>query len=389
MLALLVTACSPNTSCPLGSGRSVPASVFAIEGVVTRVPMSFPAPTKCELPEGTLAASGTFTDAQGREQPLLIDSLSHDTRSGSVNLAVVLPATAPGSGAIKLFVDPQLGIAFVPVEVARDGTQLPSTDERVGCLEPQRTATGLVVCVDGGVDVRRAGQPVAWYEDGFGAQVVGEVVWLQRRGDGGTVFERYLAEADGGLVASHRGVAPGARSATLRFAEADRVMTLGLTALTSPDGGLEFLDTPAGNTAETVLAEADTAWRWVTDRWCATDGGCLPGGSRGKLAGMEREVWWEFAAPQLLVHRRPVADAGAFASVPLPAGATFTTRRADLFAVRRPLWNDPREGQFLFQWRTDGGGLLLTHFPDLPERWQGPGVIAFGLDGGVVRFYEL
>lgn len=44
--------------------------------------MSFPAPIRCALPEGTLVATGTYTDALGREQPLVIDALAHAQSSG-------------------------------------------------------------------------------------------------------------------------------------------------------------------------------------------------------------------------------------------------------------------------------------------------------------------
>ncbi len=370
-------------------GRSVPAALFAVEGTTTSVTMSFPAPIRCALPEGTLVATGTFTDALGREQPLVIEALTHAQSSGSATVTVSFTATTPGQGELKLFVDPQLGIAFVPVTIARDGTKLPTVDERSPCPEPQRTRAGHLVCQDAGVAVYRGGQLVASFPKASAAQVVGDVLWVQGGADAGPLisFERFVT-GDGGLALAHFGSVGGFRPPSLSFADEQRVSALGTTAIAQPDGGLEFVDTQVAVNAETVVAEGNTAWRWVVDRWCAADGGCLPG-ARTKLAGVQPDVWWEFEAPSLIVHRRPIADAGGFASVPLAQGATFTTRRAHVTGARRPLWNDPRQGLFLFEWRADAGGLVLTHFPDHPEVWQGRNVIAFSLDGGVVRFYTL
>lgn len=384
------SACSPNAACPLGMGRSVPTGLFAVEGTTTSVTMTFPAPTRCALPEGTFLATGTFTDVLGREQPLVIDALSHAQSSGSATVTVSFTATVPGQGELKLFVDPQLGIAFVPVNVARDGTKLPTVDERSPCPAPQRTRAGHLVCLDAGVDVFRGGQLIASFPRASGAQVVGDVLWLQGGANAGPLlsFERFVT-GDGGLALSHSGSVGGFRPPSLIYADEQRVSALGTTAVAQPDGGLEFVNSQVALNAETIVSEDNAAWRWVVDRWCAEDGGCLPGGNRTKLAGVEPEVWWEFATPSLIVHRRPIADGGGFASVPLPQGASFTTRREHVTGARRPLWNDPRQGQFLFEWRADAGGLVLTHFPDHPERWQGRDVIAFSLDGGVVRFYTL
>ena len=306
--------CSPNAACPLGMGRSVPTGIFAVEGTPTAVPMTFPAPTRCALPEGTFQATGTFTDSRGQQQPLVIDSLVHVTASGAATVRVVFTPSVPGPGELKLFVDPQLGIAIVPVNVARDGTKLSVVDERSPCLEPQRTRTGLLVCQDAGVVVLRGGLIVASFPKASAAQVVGDVLWLQEKNDAGVSFERYLAGADGGLERSHQGSVGGVRATSLGFADEERTSTLGTTAIVQPDGGLEFVETPVAANAETVVSERDAAWRWAGDRWCAADGGCLPG-NRGKLAGLQPDVWWEFATPSLVLRHRPVADAGEFASV--------------------------------------------------------------------------
>jgi hypothetical protein len=381
---------SPSAACPLGTGRAVPTGLFAIEGTKTSVTMVFPAPQRCALPEGTFQAAGTFTDVAGQQQALVVDSLEHARSSGSAKVTVSFTATGPGEGVLKLFVDPQLGIASVPVNVARDGTKLPAVDERSPCPEPQRTRAGHLVCQDAGVVVYRGGQLVASFPNASEAQVVGDVLWLQGGTDAGPLvsFERFVT-VDGGLERSHRGSVGGFRPTSLTYADEQRASALGTTAIMQPDGGLEFITTQVALNAETVVVEPDVAWRWVIDTWCAADGGCLPAGIRTKLAGLAPDVWWEFDAPSLLVHRRPIADAGAFASVPLAQGVNFSARRTHVTGALRPLWDDPQQGQFLFEWRSDGGGLVLTHFPDRPALWQGLDVIAFSLDGGVVRFYGL
>lgn len=384
-----LSACAPAPTCRMGGGRSVPVSVVAVAGEVTRVPLAFPAPTNCALPEGTFTAAGTYTDATGQPAPVLIDGLAHDTRRGSASLAVVFTPPSPGAGELRVFVDPQLGLATIPVYVARDGRALRAVDEPRECAEPQRTAGGLVVCADGGVQVRR-GSAVETFPQAQAALVIGHVVWLEHRDDGGVAFERLEEDDDGGLRRTHHAPVPTPRPVMLRYADADRFTSLGLTALPSPDGGLELVTTSGTSVSEATLSEPDRAWRWSSNRWCAADGGCFAPNSGARLVGVEASVWWEYARSALFVHRRPLADAGAVATI-VPPTSVSAMRRADLRAVRRPTLTVPARGPGLFvlEWSPDGGGLLLTRFEETVELGQGPGSIAFALDGGLVRFYEL
>lgn len=385
VMLLLATGCPPTPTCPLGRSRSVDTVAFGVEGTLKRMTMSFPAPTDCALPEGTFVASGTWTDEGAAPQPLTFEKLTHDLREGVASVQVLFTPKVAGLGELKVFIDPQLGIAQVPVFVARDGTKLPFIDERPGCAGAQRSTSGFVLCPDptrdSGTLVKLDGGLVVRLDDSF-AQVVGDVVWAERPEDGGVLLTRYVL--DGGPMETHQG---WTRFATLGQGFADERSTFrrGVLALVGDDAGLRFVQAQSRATADALVVEPDLIWGWVNDRWCSADGGCLPGTSGSKPAGLEREVWWESTTSgQLIVYRRPIADAGSVASVPLVAAQRLSLAGQSIQGTRRPTWDAPVEGQFVFDWHD--GRVRVTHFPDWQRGQENDEFLSFVLDGGVVRF---
>lgn len=388
---LLLAGCPPQAACPLGRTRAVPASLLAVEGKEVLVTMTFPAPTRCALPEGTLMASGSLRMSGRAPQPLTVRSLEHDERAGEVTVTFAVTPLAPGVGDLEAFVDPQLGIGQLPVLVARDGLNLPFVDVTAPCPEPQRTTSGVVVCPeprgDAGLTLWVEGQQVGALPDALEPQVVGELLWTHRFADAGFVVERTRVHGDGGLEVTHQTWVGGFRPATPRSADEGRLMRLGFVATALDDGGLELVNAHQASNADALLAEPDVAWAWVTDRWCAADGGCLPRTSGAKVAGVEPTVWWQLVSSQLVVFRRPIGDAGSIASVPLAAGRPVTLR-ASVQGARRPRLTEGQSVYFL-EWERDAGTVSLTHFPDWRVGEENAETVSFGLDGGVVRFVRL
>lgn len=385
LLTLFAMGCPPTPTCPLGRSRSVDTVAFATEGTLKRLTMSFPAPQDCELPEGTFMASGTWADEGAAPVPLTFENLTHDTREGLASVRLSFSPKVAGLGELKVFIDPQLGIAQVPVFVARDGTKLPFIDERPACTAAQRSRSGFVVCPDPASDsgtlVKLDGGLVVRLDDSF-AQVVGDVLWAEQPNDGGVRVTRYVL--DGGPLETHRG---WTRLATLgqRFSDERSTFRRGVAALLGDDGGLRLVEAPSRATAEAFVIEPDLVWGWLNDRWCSADGGCLADTSGSKAAGVERDVWWEFTTTtQLIVHRRPIADAGSLSSVPLAGGQRLNLSGRPIHGTRRPVWDAPAEGQFVFDWHD--GRVRLTHFPDWARGEENDDFLSFVLDGGVVRF---
>lgn len=385
LMLLFATGCPPAPTCPLGRSRSVDTVAFGVEGTLKRLTMSFPAPKDCALPEGTFVASGTWKDEGAAPVPLTFENLTHDQREGLASVQVLFTPKVAGLGELQVFIDPQLGIAQVPVFVARDGTKLPFVDERPGCSDAQRSRSGFILCPDpardAGTLVKVDGGLVVRLDDSF-PQVVGDVVWAERPEDGGSRLVRF--ELDGGVVETHQGWTRGA-AAGPRFADERFTFRRGVAALVGDDGGLRLVDPAPKSPGDAVVIEPDLAWTWVNDRWCAFDGGCLPGTSGSKLAGVERDVWWESSsAGQLIVYRRPIADAGSVASVPLVAAQRLSVAGHPIQGTRRPTWDAPVEGQYVFDWHD--GRVRLTHFPDWQRGPENDDFLSFVLDGGVVRF---
>lgn len=385
LMVLFATGCPPAPTCPLGRSRSVDTVAFAVEGTLERLTMTFPAPTDCALPEGTFVASGTWKDEGAAPVPLTFENLTHDQREGLASVQVSFTPKVAGLGELSVFVDPQLGIAQVPVFVARDGTKLPFVDERPGCADAQRSSSGFVICPDpardSGTLVKVDGGLVVRLDDSF-AQVVGDVLWAERPEDGGHRLTRY--EFDGGLVETHQGWLRAAAGGQ-RFADERFTFRRGVASLTGDDGGLFVVDPAPKTPGDAVMLEPDLAWTWVSDRWCAFDGGCLPGTLGSKLAGIEPDAWWESTtAGQLLVYPRPIADAGSVASVPLAGAQRLSVAGASIQGTRRPTWDAPTKGQFVFDWHERR--VRLTHFPDWQRGQENDAFVSFVLDGGVVRF---
>lgn len=385
VMLLFATGCSPPPTCPLGRSRSVDTVTFGVEGTLKRLTMSFPAPKDCALPEGTFVASGTWADEGLAPLPVVFENLTHDQREGLASVQVLFTPKVVGLGELKVFIDPQLGIAQVPVFVARDGTKLPFVDERPGCTGAQRSSSGFVVCPDptrdAGTLVKLDGGLVVRLDDSF-AQVVGDVLWAERPDDGGYRVTRYVL--DGGPLETHRGWTRLATSGQ-RFADERSTFRRGVAALVDDDGGLRFVEAPSRATAEALVIEPDLVWGWVGDRWCSADGGCLPGTSGSNVAGVERDVWWESTTSgQLIAYRRPIADAGSLSSVPLVAAQRLDVSGHPIHHTRRPSWDAPTDGQFVFDWHD--GRVRLTHFPDWARGEENEQSLSFVLDGGVVRF---
>lgn len=369
----------------------MPTVVLAVEANEATVSMTFPAPTRCALPEGTLKAFGTLRLAGRAPEPLIVTALEHDERTGEVNVQLAFTPPTAGVGDLQVFVDPQLGIAQVPVLVARDGAKLPFTDVSAPCSAPQQTSSGVLVCGepsgDAGVSLWTDGRLLGSLPGALHPQVVGDLLWTHRFDDAGLLLERSVVSADGGVTVTHAARVGGFRPPTPRYADAARLMRLGLVATTLDDGGLEVSNAHQASVADVMLAEPDRAWAWISDRWCAADGGCLPRVSGAKVAGIEPSVWWEQTSGQLVVHRRPVADAGSIASVPVPSARPVTARPA-VNGTRRARLNDPR-GLFFFEWEPDGGAITLTRFPDWTVAEENAETVSFSLAGGVVRFVRL
>lgn len=384
-LLSLACACTPAPTCPKGTVRTVPTSVYAVEGAASLDKLVFPGPRGCELPEGTLSAAGTYTEPDGTSSPLDVVRLAHKSSDGTVTVDVSFVPKRPGQGEFRLLVEPSLGLAQVPVFVAQDGSKLPAVDER-SC---QPAITGHTVCVtDAGVELRFQGMATQTLPDTLAPQVVGPVLWVETKATAlGAVIERHVLSAAGPVVESRRSVAVSSSTAGVRFADETVAVRRGVLVTLDGDGGLVTTATPYAASADALTVEEQRVFSFTADRWCEVGGSCFPISARTKLAGLQREVWWESVASELNARRRPVGDGGVVATVPITA--TVAAARRDLNGVVRPAWQQGEVGLLVAEWLPDAG-IALWRFPhSAAPSFQSPDFIGFALDGGVTRYYRL
>lgn len=382
-----LTSCTPPPTCPKTGGRIVPTSLFALEGAATKVVMDFPAPAGCALPEGTFLVSGEFIEADGTTHPFAVDSQRHDQAVGVAHVTVSFTPRVAGLGELKVFVDPQLGIAQIPVLVARDGARLPSFE--VPCATSQASALGHHACAtSAGVALWFGATQVTAFTSGLGPQIVENLLWLEVTDGGERVVERHLLLADGGVELLDRSEPFRPGNAHARYADEQRTFRAQHVAI-ARDGGIALVpQRTVPSSADTVVAEANRAWTWTTDRWCLTDGGCLASSVRTRVAGINPEGWWDYTSPLVVLRARPFSDdAGARETLELTTGLTLSIGQRDVQRTFRPTWADPDLGQLVLE-RLDGGGVLLTRFPPAPVTFQNDALIGFGVDGGT-RFFRL
>jgi hypothetical protein len=386
MSLVVAFSCAPPPSCPKGTLRTVPVFLVAVEQTTTTSTMVFPAARGCELPEGTLTAMGTFIDANGATTPLTVTQLEHDPKQGKVTVSVSVLPTTTGLGELKLFVEPSLGFALMPVFIAQDGERLPVVEERQ-CPTGQPVTTGHFVCpADGGVEVRFQGTTVQRFEGATGPQVAGTTLWFELAVDGGLVMERHFLAASGAIERSLRSNALVSTRASNRFVNEALATRRGAVASVGEDGGLVFSPIPFTATSEIVLPEGNRLFAFKNDRWCELDGGCFPINVRSRLAGFDDVVWWEAVNPEVNARKRPVGDGGISATLPFGGGTPLTPR--DLNAVFRPTWLGDA-GALVAEWNADAGAVVLIRFdkPMVPT-FQSRDYVGF-TSAGTSRFYRL
>ncbi|MDP3231682.1 MAG: hypothetical protein Q8N26_02810 [Myxococcales bacterium] len=207
-LAVLLAACPEETRCrTFSSTRPTPSSLLVMAGKPQTFSFVFDGPF-CELPEGALSVRPTLSAPSGVMVRLEVERLRQGSdpvsRGATIEFDLALPALAPGTTFLQLFVEPAVGALQIPVFVATDrradaGTLL-SFD--APCPLPARTRAGTMFCgADGGFVALRDSQPSAAFPRVKRAIAVGNVVWML---DTSQQLRRY-EDRDGGLLLTATG----------------------------------------------------------------------------------------------------------------------------------------------------------------------------------------
>lgn len=390
VFAFLALGCSPEVRrCSLGSPvlRSVPEAILAVVGVRQELVFTFPGPLGCELPVGTLTARASLRRLDGTANDLPIDLPQHDLLTGKVTVSLAFTSTEVTSGSsVELSVEPNLGLARIPLFIAHDGRELPSIEETSHCPSPARTRSGLVVCEhmlsDGGVTVWSNGTLVATLHLAQNVAVEGDVVWLEQSHDAGRLLRRFET-GDGGLVMT-ASVPVTTRGVEITYADEARYYRGDLFAYVVDGGAIEtFVTTPAPAT-HARLADGLVGWQFAFGTRCRADGGCDQLPNRASVVGMGADTVLFRQGRDLWAYARPYADERLLGSFlpPFQNEPRPTSRGVPLAVFPE------KRGNFLVQWNRDAGVPVLTWLPFGSAIWASGQFVAFEVDAGVVRFVD-
>ncbi|MDP1922359.1 MAG: hypothetical protein Q8L14_39330 [Myxococcales bacterium] len=390
VFAFLALGCSPAVPrCPLGSPvlRSVPESILAVAGVRQELVFTFPGPLGCELPAGTLEARASLRSLDGTANELAIEQPQHDLVTGKVTVSLAFTSTEVTSGSsVELSVEPNLGIARIPLFIAHDGRELPSVEDISRCPSPARTRSGLVVCehrgADGGVTVWNKGTLVATLHLAQNVAVEGDVVWLEQSQDAGRVLRRFDT-SDGGLVMT-ASVPVTTQGVELTYADEVRYYRGDLFAYVVDGGGIETFVTIPAPATHARLADGLVGWQFAFGTRCREDGGCDQLPHRASVVGIDADTVLFRRGRDLWAYARPYADDRLLGSFqpPIYNEPKATNRGAPLAVFPE------KRGNFLVQWNRDAGVPVLTWLPFGSAVWASGQFVTFEVDAGLVRFVD-
>jgi len=157
----------------------------------------------CQLPGGALSARPLLAAPSGATVPVTVARVVQVTDQNffesTIELDLEIPALAPGTHFLQLFVEPTLGAFQLPIFVATDrrasAGALLSFD--APCPLPARTRAGTMFCgFDGGFVVLGTSPPTT-FPRVRRVIAVGNVAWML---DADAQLRRYEDRPDGGLV---------------------------------------------------------------------------------------------------------------------------------------------------------------------------------------------
>lgn len=283
----------------------------------------------CELPEGALTARPVLAAPSGATVPVTVARIVQVTESrffdSSIELDLELPALAPGTHFLQLFVEPTIGAFQFPIFVAAnrrlDAGFVVSLPE--ACQRPARTTAGTQFCAagDAGFVAFRAGQRTSFpgVERLLSA---GNVVWAVTRAD----VRRFEDQPDAGLA-----LTATATLLTLGVGSwADETSAIvGNSRYDFEDGGLERRS--VGLVSGTRWTEGPRVLSVTPGSICNDQSLCVVNGDGARFFGLDSRHLWlahglgatsdgpEFTTMRLL--RRPVTpDAGDAFTLPIPPG---------------------------------------------------------------------
>lgn len=388
LATLTLLSCGQKPPCQSISSNVVSPVVHVMERSAISLTWNVPG-TRCTLPDGSLMASGTFTDSSGARQDLTITDLS--LSGESVRVQFGFTTTAPGPGALRLDIEPSLARVQAEVFVAHDALARPAIELPRACPRAQRFRQGLVLCtLDGGVELLDGITTRAIIRAVREPLVVGDVLWAYQDAGADTLVSRFEL-SDGGLARTHVST-PLFRADTPLFSVTEQRAFSHGHFLDLADGGALSVSN-VRERLDAVVFEADGVRRQIDGGWCggATGdaGACYSNG--GRLVGVEPNGWWEVTPRPvyLLFFERPIGPKSPLSAVAMTEDAVRTGQLTGLGLLagsRRPAWQEPRSPLHFLAFFSPDAGPATIAFPSAPT--QTSDFVSFAVDGGV-RFIAL
>lgn len=263
--------------------------------VTTQGMLSIEGPSVTCIPSDPSIITVTATLSGGSQPARIVPStIALSTGTDSL-IKVDVSGAQPGEYSLQIFVEPTIAAINKEVIVAVDRSKPPTPRLEPACSGKHgRTALGTSICSDGSPEfLARLPDGGSVVFNGTDVSLAGDVLWLERTTDAGTIVERHVEHSSGQFERTHVIRVDD----TVDAVDEHHVWAGTTFATTWEDGGSSTLRTRNGDQARLRIIEEGRGLEFPqTDEICEMDGGCwsIEAFKGREIANVgSKNVWFE------------------------------------------------------------------------------------------------